>query len=399
MSEGPPPPRKWLASGRAFVLIAAGVLAFSVSTLVPLLRKEIAPAFFTKEIIDVDLRVIGDYSHVYVRNKRDGIVYARESLPAVLRISSKSEFPVTIDNIFLEFRHQDYPDFNIDDWESDYVYYGGADVQYETFFVKLSDADQSPISILSRASFGMSGGGSSNRFLIYKIPPYETEYVFFWLEYSSLGREDWSGPFGLILSLSVDFMIKGNSATQEIDSPVHLLLGLQSDPEPPSNERGSLAYLLSEDWIYSGYQVGMEESFRAQESREKGQDPITIRARGLDLSKSNIASSKAIITQSIEGGKPWAVILGGFESRTRAQALAVGVQAPEEMQVATILRDKLHRVAVLGFETREQAQVGAASIRLEDDGAYAVDLRAWCSSYESGSGIIRCCGEEPDDPQ
>ncbi|MEM7049103.1 MAG: SPOR domain-containing protein [Acidobacteriota bacterium] len=386
-------PKSWLASGRALVLIAAGVLAFAVSTLVPLLRNEVAPILFTEALVDVEFRVLGDEGgRSYVRHKRDGTIYSLSTLDARIRISSKSEFPISVDNVQLYFQRIDYENSTIEDWESEYVYYGGAEAEYDKLRVELEASDRSPVNLLTRTTRRFPDQDAPGTAIVYKLAPYETEYIFLRLSYEQSEEEPLRAPLGLLLDLRVNYVVKGQTASRKLEVPVNLLVGMQRLPSAPDDERGSDSYLLEDGWIHSSWYETTDKWFRRKEcpGECEGFGTVVVRPGALKSSSPALIAAHSAIEESLTAGRTWAVVLGGFSSPNRAKALAAAVRTDTDLQLAIVQRGELYRVIVFDFSNEVVARNAARGAFLDEDASYAVNLTSWCSAYQTGPEFAEC---------
>jgi len=242
--------RQWSAKARILVVGVAALIGFLSANLIPLYRSEIEPRFLQDEIIESVIRIVGDTPNYYVRNKNDGTVYAVDYVDLVLRITNKSQYPVTVDRIIMKPSWNEYSDNTKSNWEYERVYTGGAEILYESFGVEFSPSSIIPVNILHKAAF--SGNENAKfRTLVYHIPPYETEYIFFLVSPDKI-PEFAIGGFNF--DFEVGFVVKGQEGINSINSPVGVALGvLEEEIRQHDNSTESAEDILKQEWLYSGW--------------------------------------------------------------------------------------------------------------------------------------------------
>ena len=227
--------------------------------MIPLYRKELQPTIDPSSLLEIKVHLLGDYGTVLQKNLVDGLIYDEKEVAIVLRVSNKSEYPITIEDVVLKFVQKTYTNIDESEWIFGHVYTAGADVEYDLFVLDVSENDLNfPVSVFK---FGRGLDISKYMKIVYKIPPFETEYIPFVVRYTGVFPQENNpeGAQGFLINLDVILIVKGKESKISGKSPVHILVTWPRATSGNNFESWGehVSDILNENDIYSEYQKSM----------------------------------------------------------------------------------------------------------------------------------------------
>lgn len=217
--------KKWFAKTKIILVAASGILVFLVSTVIPLFRRDMLPSFNPAALVDISVRLFSDEPTTVYQNIKDGIVYCKDQVFLSLRVSNKSEYPLTIEDVILSFSRREYGSFDKNSWQQNPVYTGGADAYYSAFGIYIQKSYPQGRRFVFRSAKIIDVDQSSYRQVVYKIPPFETDYIPVVIRYMPFVSDDSVEQRleGLVLEFVSKCILRGKQFLVTSASPVQVL--------------------------------------------------------------------------------------------------------------------------------------------------------------------------------